>query len=95
LPSSTTSCQTPVRGSQGNGSVMGYYYQDSTGHPLGHTASFTYDNVNPLNNAQATGGVNYNLTFGVGRYAKMSCKTNVQTQGLCTNLRDYARPAGG
>jgi hypothetical protein len=39
--------------------------------------------------------VNYNLTFGVGRYAKMSCKTNVQTQGLCTNLRDYARPAGG
>jgi RHS repeat-associated protein len=64
---------------------MRYYYQDSTGHPLGHTASFTYDNVNPLNNAQATGGVNYNLTFGVGRYANMSCKTNVQTQGLCTN----------
>ena len=81
-----TSCQAPVQGSQNNGNVMGYYYQDSTGYALGHTASFTYDCVNRLTNAQASGGVNYKLPFSYtqdgsnGQYGNMTCVMNQQTQ---------------
>ena len=76
-----------LRGGTGNnGSVMGYYYQDTTNPSLGHTATYGFDALNRLTSAVATGSSTYNLTFAVGRYANMTCQTNGRTQGLCTNL---------
>ena len=81
-----TSCAIPAAGTGNNGSVMGYYYQDTTNPSLGHTATYGFDALNRLTSAVATGSSTYNLTFAVGRYANMTCQTNSQTQGLCTNL---------
>jgi YD repeat-containing protein len=53
---------------------------------LGHAATYGYDSLNRLTSAVATGSSTYNLTFAMGRYANMTCQTNGQTQGLCTNL---------
>ena len=84
--SNPTSCAVPAAGTGNNGSVMGYYYQDTTNPSLGHAATYGYDSLNRLTSAVATGSSTYNLTFAVGRYANMTCQTNSQTQGLCTNL---------
>jgi RHS repeat-associated protein len=71
---------------------MGYWYQDSVNSSFSHTATYTYDGVNRLTNAVATGSSTYNLTFSYtqdgsnGRYGNMSCVTNAQTVGPCTNL---------
>jgi RHS repeat-associated protein len=96
--SSITNCTSrPAQGSQNNGNVMGYYYQDDVWvHPeYNHRAAYTYDAVNRLVGAVATaygqGNVSYNLTFGYkadgsnGQYGNMSCVTNSQTNGPCPN----------
>ncbi|MGD0220659.1 MAG: RHS repeat-associated core domain-containing protein [Acidimicrobiales bacterium] len=94
--SSPTSCQLPSQGTTNNGNVVGYWYQDNVNPSFSHTASYTYDGVNRLTHAVATpfgsGSVSYNLTFSYtqdgsnGQYGNMSCVTNAQTVGLCTNL---------
>ena len=65
--------------------VMGYWYQDSIS-SLGHTASYTYDPLNRLATAVATGSSTYNLTFSYDRYGNMACVTNGQTNGPCPNF---------
>jgi RHS repeat-associated protein len=80
-----TSCATPSQGSKNNGNVMGYLYQDSVNSSYSHTASFTYDGVNRLSTAAATGNSTYNLTFSYDPYGNMTCTTNGQTQGYCPN----------
>jgi RHS repeat-associated protein len=90
--SNPTSCATPTQGTKNDGSVVGYFYQDSVQSGFGHTASYTYDNVNRLITAAATGSSTYNLTFGYtadgsnGQYGNMSCVTNGQTNGYCGNF---------
>jgi RHS repeat-associated protein len=64
---------------------MGYWYQDSVQSGLSHTASYTYDGVNRLITAVATGSSTYNLTFSYDAYGNMTCTTNGQTQGYCPN----------
>jgi RHS repeat-associated protein len=49
----------PTSGTGNNGNVMGYYYQDNFQTSFSHTASYTYDNVNRLTEAQATGNSAY------------------------------------
>ncbi len=89
--SNPSSCATPSQGTTNNGNVIGYYDQDSV-NAFSHTATYTYDNVNRLTNAVATGSATYNLTFSYtqdgsnGQYGNMSCVTNGQTNGLCANL---------
>jgi RHS repeat-associated protein len=92
-----TSCAIPAAGSSGNnGNVTGYYYQDTTNPSLGHTANYSYDQLNRLMTAAATplqpNGVAYNLMFydpttgsGYDRYGNMSCVTNGSTNGPCPN----------
>ncbi|HMD96193.1 MAG TPA: hypothetical protein VKM93_02530, partial [Terriglobia bacterium] len=85
-PSSCTN--SPGTASSGNnGNVMGYWYQDnvSSNPSFSHTASYTYDSVNRLATAVATGSSTYNLTFGTDRYGNMTCVTNGQTNGYCGN----------
>ena len=56
---------------------------------LGHTATFQYDSLNRLTNAQATGSSSYNLPFSYtadgsgGRYGNVTCVINANTSGLC------------
>jgi RHS repeat-associated protein len=80
-----SSCAAPSQGTANNGNVMGYWYQDNV-QPWTHTASYTYDNLNRLATAWATGNATYNLTFGYDRYGNMTCVTNGQTNGPCPNL---------
>ncbi len=75
----------PTSGSGNNGSVMGYWYQDSVNSSFSHTASYTYDDVSRLITAVATGNSTYNLTFGYDAYGNMTCQTNAQTNGPCPN----------
>lgn len=88
--SNPTRCAAPSPSATGNnGNTMGYLYQDSVDSSLDHTAAFTYDNVNRLTSAIATGNSTYNLTYGYkadssnGQYGNMSCVINGQTNGLC------------
>jgi RHS repeat-associated protein len=83
--SSPTSCALPSPGTSNNGNVMGYYDQDSATPSLSHTATYTYDGVNRLATAVATGNATYNLTFGYDAYGNMTCVTNGQTNGPCPN----------
>jgi RHS repeat-associated protein len=68
---------------------MGYWYQDTAYSALSHTAAYTYDTVNRLSAAVATGNSAYNLTFNYkadgsnGQYGNMSCVQNGNTNGLC------------
>ncbi len=92
-----TSCAIPAAGTSGNnGNVMGYYYQDTTNPSLGHTANYSYDQLNRLMTAAATplpgGSLAYNLAFydpstgsGYDRYGNMTCVTNASTNGPCPN----------
>ncbi len=60
--------------------VDGYWYQDNAG-SNSHTATNTYDNVNRLTSAVATGSWAYNLSFSYtqdgsnGQYGNMACVT--------------------
>jgi RHS repeat-associated protein len=82
-----TSCSIPAAATSGNnGTVMGYLYQDTTNPSLGHTAAYTYDSLNRLTSAVASGSSTYNLTFSTGPYGNTTCSTNAQTNGPCTNL---------
>ena len=71
--------------------VDGYWYQDNVG-LYSHTATNTYDNVNRLTSAVATGSWAYNLNFdctkdgSTGQFGNMTCVTNAQTNGPCPNL---------
>jgi YD repeat-containing protein len=88
---SPTSCALPSSGTTNNGNVMGYWYQDSVNTSFSHTATYTYDGVNRLATAAATGSSTYNLTFGYtgdgsnGQYGNLNCVTNAQTNGPCPN----------
>src|SRR3989449_11053244 len=60
-----TSCTTPTQAGTGNnGNAVGHFYQDSSYPSLGHTASFTYDSLDRLATAAATGSSTYSLTYG-------------------------------
>ena len=83
--SSPTSCALPSAGTNDNGNVMGYWYQDSVNSSFSHTATYTYDGVNRLATAAATGNATYNLTFSYDAYGNMTCTTNGQTNGPCPN----------
>jgi RHS repeat-associated protein len=84
---SPTSCALPLPGTTNNGNVMGYWYQDNVNSSFSHTASYTYDNVNRLSAAAATGNSTYNLSFSYtsdgsnGQYGNLSC-----TAGSCKDL---------
>ena len=58
------------------------YYQDSVNTGHSHTGAFTYDAVNRLATAVATGNSTYNLTFNYDQYGNMSCTQNGGS-GLC------------
>ncbi|MGH9375098.1 MAG: hypothetical protein ACRD1J_02915 [Terriglobia bacterium] len=79
------SCATPSQGTGDNGNVMGYLYQDNVNSSLSHTESYSYDSLNRLSTAVATGNSTYNLTYVYDRYGNMTCTTNQYTQGLCPN----------
>jgi RHS repeat-associated protein len=87
-----SSSQLPPTGTTDNGNVMGYWYDDNVNSTLSHTATYAYDHVNRLTSGVATGNSTYNLTFSYtqdlsnGQYGNMSCVTNGNTSGLCTNL---------
>jgi RHS repeat-associated protein len=95
--SNLTSCTSPPpQGTQNNGNVTGYFYQDDpyVQPTFNHTAAYTYDGVNRLATAVATpygtGTVHYNLTFSYtsdgsnGQYGNMSCLfVKNQTVGPC------------
>jgi len=65
-------------GTKNNGNVAGYFYQDNM-NAMGHTATYTYDGVNRLKTAVATGNVAYNQSYtytgdnSTGQYGNMSC----------------------
>jgi RHS repeat-associated protein len=75
--------QNPQQGSGDNGNVTGYAYFDNVNTSLSHVATYTYDGLNRLGTAVATGSSTYNLTFGYDRYGNSTCVQNQQTQGLC------------
>ena len=79
-----TSCALPSAGTTDNGNVLGYWYQDSVNSSFSHTATYTYDNVNRLTAAVATGNSTYNQTYSYGypygdgsngQYGNMTCVT--------------------
>ena len=72
-------------GANNNGNVRGVLYQDHWNTGYDHTAAYTYDNVNRLATAVATGSSTYNLTFSYDAYGNMTCVTNGQTNGPCPN----------
>src|SRR3989441_425046 len=79
-----TSCTTPTQAGTGNnGNAAGYFYQDSSYPTLGHTASFTYDSLDRLATAAATGSSTYNLTYGYDRWGNVTCTGGT---GLCTSI---------
>jgi RHS repeat-associated protein len=81
-----TSCAIPSQGSSGNnGSAMGHYFQDTTNPGLGHTISYSYDNMMRLGASVAAGSSAHNLTFSYDRYGNMTCSTNQNTNGPCPN----------
>jgi len=89
----TTCTSTPTTATAGNnGNVAGIYDLDGPNNSLmTHTEAYSYDKVNRLTSAIATGNATYNLSFSYtqdgssGNYGNMSCLTNGQTHGLCPN----------
>ena len=67
------------QGSNNDGDVAGYYYNDNVNSLLSHAAKYTYDSVNRLTNAVATGNWTYNQTYTYagdgsnGQYGNMDC----------------------
>ena len=80
-----TGCSLPSSGTNNNGNVLGYWYNDNVNSNFSHTASYTYDGVNRLLTAVATGNSTYNLTYSYDPYGNMTCVTNGQTNGPCGN----------
>ncbi|MGO8788743.1 MAG: hypothetical protein ACLQVL_15360, partial [Terriglobia bacterium] len=60
-------------GTTNNGNVGGYYYTDSANTGLSHPAAYTYDGVNRLIGAAATGNVSYNQTYSYDIYGNLNC----------------------
>ncbi|MGD0225881.1 MAG: hypothetical protein ABSF71_26410, partial [Terriglobia bacterium] len=83
----TTCTSTPTTATAGNnGNVAGIYDLDGPNNSLmTHTEAYSYDKVNRLTSAIATGNATYNLSFSYtqdgsnGNYGNMSCLTNGQT----------------
>jgi RHS repeat-associated protein len=77
-PTTCVNGTPPSQGTHNNGNVIGYYHVDNA-NPLNHQLAFTYDAVNRLTSAVATGQVtytqNYSYTNGGadGRFGNMSC----------------------
>jgi RHS repeat-associated protein len=72
----------PTTGTGNNGNVVGYWYNDSVQTSFSHTASYTYDNVNRLTGATATGNATYSQIYDYklgdgsnGQYGNMTCTT--------------------
>ena len=75
-----TTCATmPAQGTQDNGNVAGYYYNDNMNSGLNHAAAYSYDGVNRLTAAGTTGNWVFNQTYTYtndgsnGQYGNMSC----------------------
>ena len=60
-PSSCTA--TPTQSTTDNGNVQGFWYEDNVNTGFSRTEAFSYDSVNRLLAAQATGNSTYNLSF--------------------------------
>lgn len=59
-----SSCSVPAQGGYNGGNVIGTFYQDDVNPSLSHTEAYTYDFLNRLTQAVATGAsTTYNLTF--------------------------------
>ena len=77
--SNPTSCALPSQSTNNDGDVAGYYYVDNVNSSLSHSATYTYDAVNRLVSATATGSVAYSQTYtytgdgSTGQYGNMSC----------------------
>gem|GEM_PF-6524915 len=81
-----TSCQTPSQASTGDdGNAVGVLDQDNANSSLGHTTSYTYDDMMRLTSSVATGSSTHSLTYSYDRYGNMTCVTNQQTDGPCPN----------
>ena len=80
-----TSCATPSQGSGNNGNLMGYFYSDPQ---LGHPNAFTYDSLNRLATAHATGTnpANYNWTYTYDQYGNMQCSGTTGGQDTCAQM---------
>jgi RHS repeat-associated protein len=68
-----SSCVKPSEGTGDNGDILGTFRQDSTNSSYGHAFTFTYDGVNRLKNAVATGSPAYNMTYDYDQYGNMWC----------------------
>ena len=64
------------QGANNNGDVAGYYYVDNISSGLNHSATYTYDAVNRLSSAGATGNSTYRQTFGYDAYGNVSCSAS-------------------
>lgn len=71
-----TSCPSPSSvpssGLGNNGTTSGYWYGDNLYPSLSHTAAYTYDSLNRLATAAATGNATYNLTFAYNQQVAQS-----------------------
>jgi len=81
--SNPASCAMPSQGSNNNGDVAGYYYNDNVNSGLNHVAAYGYDTLNRLISAVATGNVVYSQTYSY---------TGDGSSGQCGNLS--CTPAG-
>ena len=89
-----TSCPSPgavpTSGAGNNGNVMGYWYQDRVSTSLSHTATYTFDGVNRLETAVATGNSTYSQSYNYtsdssnGQFGNMSCTTG--SSGYCPQV---------
>ncbi len=76
----------PTSGTGNNGNATGYWYQDLVNTSFDQTMTYTYDNVNRLTEAVATGNSSFTQTYGytgdgsTGQYGNMTCKTG------CANM---------
>ncbi|HEV2245030.1 MAG TPA: RHS repeat-associated core domain-containing protein [Terriglobia bacterium] len=62
---------------------MGKYYQDNADPTYSQAAGYTYDGVNRLMTAVATGNSPFNLTYNYDQYGNGTCVLNGSTQGFC------------
>jgi RHS repeat-associated protein len=61
------------QGSNNDGDVAGYFYQDSVNSGLNHKAAYSYDGVNRLISAAATGNSTYSQAFSYDAYGNLNC----------------------
>lgn len=76
-------CAPPPQGKHNNDTVISLLDLDNVNSGLSHTEAYSYDGVNRLTSAVATGSSTYNLTFAYDPYGNMSCQLNGSTSGLC------------